>query len=88
MGDPWSSASSGLTAPAENAAAITPSDSTDLPVIPRGVWVGSGGDLTVILAEDANAVTFAGVASGTLLPIRPRRVLQTGTTAGQLVGVW
>lgn len=65
--------------------AITPSDSTDLDQIPRGVWVGGAGNLVVSgISGDA---TFVGVPAGTMLPISPTRVKATGTTATALVGV-
>ncbi len=40
-------------APYTSAEAITPSDSEEIEHLPRGVFVGSGGALTVVLAEDS-----------------------------------
>jgi hypothetical protein len=70
---------SSLNYPAEHAEAVTPSDSTDLAVVSRALWVGGAGDVAVIMASGA-AATFANVAAGTHLPVRVSRVKSTGTT--------
>ena len=74
----------GQESPAVGDYAITPSDTTVLSPVPRGVYIGVGGDLTVILKESGTAVTYVGVPQGTIFPIRPRIVLSTGTTAASL----
>ena len=38
----------GLTSPADNAAAVTPSDSTDLAFTSRALYVGGAGNIVVI----------------------------------------
>jgi hypothetical protein len=77
----------GLTSPPEHAAAIAPDDGTDLGHVTRALYVGSGGDLTVRMLG-GGVVTLAGVAGGTLVPLRVTRVLASGTTAGAIVGLW
>ena len=77
----------GLSAPAADGAAVTPSDMADLPVTSRAIWVGAGGDLSVELAE-GGVVVLPGVPGGVLLPLRARGVRATGTTAGGLVALW
>ena len=76
-----------LLGSAGRALAVTPNDSTDLAFTGRALWVGVGGNISVILDEDTAAVTFVAVPSGTLLPVRVRRVRSTGTTASSLVVV-
>lgn len=73
--------------PAHSAYVITPNDSTMLSAHTRGIYVGGVGDLTVLIYNDTVAVTFVGVPAGTLLPIRVSKVLATGTTATNLVGL-
>ena len=87
MADLFENHAPALTAPAAGGAAIAPSDAADLPVVSRAIWVGAGGDLSVELA-DGGAVVLAGVAGGTLLPLRARAVRAAGTTAGALVALW
>lgn len=79
-----------LQNPGSNAFAITPEDDADLAVIPRAIYVGSEGDLTVVMADqtsNSTTVTFTGVLAGSLLPIRARRVRES-STAGSLVGIY
>lgn len=71
-------------------AAVTPSNTVDFVRYPRGLYVGGGGDVAVVpLSGDADtAVTFVGVAAGTILPIGARRVNVTGTTATDIVALY
>lgn len=73
--------------PIDNAFSITPNDSTELDVATRAIYVGSTGDLTVELLKDSTAVTFVNVLSGSILPLRAKKVLSTGTTASNIVGL-
>lgn len=73
--------------PAENAVAITPDDNTDLTMRLRGIYVGGGGNITVQLNAGTN-VLFTAVPQGTVLPICASRVMATGTTATNLVGLY
>lgn len=66
---------------------ITPSDSVDLTYVTRGIYVGSAGNLAVIMAN-GDTVTFVGISAGAIHPIQAKRVKLTGTTAGSLVGVY
>lgn len=85
--DNYSNFDVGLESPAVSGVAVTPSDTADLTLTTRAVFVGGGGAIRVILARDTSAVTFSGVAAGTLLPIRVSRVLATGTTATSILAL-
>jgi hypothetical protein len=66
---------------------ITPHDSNEVgDDLPRRIWVGGAGTLECILYGDTAAVTIAGIPAGTMLDIRPRVILSTGTTATLIVG--
>lgn len=65
--------------------AITLSDTVDVTPIPRGVWVGVGGDVALMAMGDSAAVTLKNVPSGSYLPIRAKRVMVTNTSATNLV---
>ena len=75
------------TVAAGHAAAVAPDDNTDLARTSRGIYIGGAGNLAVILDHETSAVTFIAVAVGSVLPIRVRRVLATGTTATNLVAL-
>ena len=87
MPDTFSNLAEGLTAPADNLIAITPSDSTDLAHNSRAIYVGGAGNLVVTPAGGGSNVTLA-VVAGAVLPIRVSRVLSTGTTATGLVNLY
>ena len=85
--DKFDSFTSDLVAPAREGAEIVPSDGTDLPHLPRAIWIGGGGSLSMVMA-DGGTVQLVGVPAGALLPLRPRRVRATGTSATKLVALW
>jgi hypothetical protein len=74
--------------PAGNAAAVTPHDTNGLANMSRGIYVGGGGNLQVVMALNSATVNFASVAGGSLLPIRVSRVQSSGTTATGIIAVW
>lgn len=76
------------TAPASNAVAVTPNDSADLAFASRGVFVGGAGNLAYIPLNGTTAVTLVGIPAGTILPIRPKRIMSTNTTATSIVSLW
>jgi hypothetical protein len=88
MSDPFATTSPGLAGPANHAFAVTPNDGANLAVVTRGLYVGTGGDLSVIPKGDSAPISFVGVASGTVLPLRVQRVRATGTTAADIVGLY
>ena len=88
MSDPFATTSPGLSGPAGHAFAVTPNDGADLPVVTRGLYVGTGGDLSLVLKGDAAPASFVGVAAGSVLPLRVVRVRATGTTASDIVGLY
>jgi hypothetical protein len=67
--------------------AVTPHDSTNLNGAPIGLYVGGAGNLVAVGRDDA-AVTFTGVAAGTVLPIAVKRVNSTSTTATSIVALY
>lgn len=74
-------------APAEKASAVTPDDSTAVNF--RGLYVGTGGNLSLVLRGDATntPVSFANVPSGAVLPFAVKLVRSTGTSAQDIVGL-
>lgn len=67
--------------------AITPSDTTVYDPEIYAVYVGGAGNVAVVAADTGTSVTFVAVPVGTILPIRVTKVLSTGTTATNLVGM-
>lgn len=66
--------------------AILPSDTQPLSSVPKGIYVGRGGDL-VIRGVDADAdVTYRNLPDASYVAVRASHVRATGTTAADLVG--
>ena len=78
------------TTPFENGFAVTVSDTVDLPIFSRGIWVGVGGTIvaTPMGMDPASSLTFLNLPSGFMLPGRFRRIWATGTSASSLVAVY
>lgn len=76
---------SNVADPARYGAAVTPSNSVNLPAPTRGLFIGTAGNLSVEMAN--GTVTFTGVAVG-IFPIQCTRVNATGTTATNIVALW
>lgn len=70
----------------DTALAVSPSDGSDLSGEPYfAVWVGTGGNLRVDMADGGSAVTLNNCASGQLIPIMVERIYSTGTTASNII---
>ena len=70
------------------AVTVTKSDTTDLGKT-RAIFVGTQGDLAVLMAGDAStAVTLKNIANGTYLPISVRKVMSTNTSASDIVALY
>lgn len=77
----------GLTCPLEYGFAITPNDTDSLSNVTREIYVGSGGDIALEL-KNGDSITLKNVPEGARLPYRVAKVLDTDTTASDLVGLY
>jgi hypothetical protein len=55
---------------------------------PRALYVGSGGDVIVLMAGATANITFSSVPGGSVLPIQFGTIVKTGTTAGSMVALF
>lgn len=85
--DPFRDNGDGVCASARAPFAIVPHDADELPVIPKALYVGTVGQVTLRGVDGGTDVVFKNVASGQVLDVRARFVRATGTTAGDLVGL-
>lgn len=73
------------TWPSDNIVAVTPHDSTNFTDVVRQLYVGLGGDVTVVTVNN-QVITFKNAMTGSNLgPFFIKRVNATGTTAANLV---
>jgi len=78
------------------AAAVTPSDTADIPSVSTqsGVgnngcvlYVGGFGDVRVLTAG-GDDVTFVGINGGTFVPVQVLKVFATNTNATNIIAMW
>lgn len=77
----------GAEGPSSRFAAVTPDDGADLPGgLPRAIFVGQGGAVAIRGADGAEVVLQS--ADCQYHPLRPMRILATGTTAADIVALY
>ena len=72
---------------AAHAAAITPSNTVDLPTPAYAIYVGGAGNITLDTVGGETSVLLTAVPAGTVLTLAVKRVRATGTTATALVAI-
>lgn len=72
---------------ADNAVYVAKTDTTASTFEPGAVWVGQGGTVVLECADSVSSgtVQFAGVQSGSVIPVLAKRIHSTGTTATSFV---
>lgn len=74
-------------APSRAPFSITPHDSNELPVIPKALYVGTGGTVALRGIGASTDVSFVNVANGQILDVRAQYIRATGTTASDIIGL-
>lgn len=81
---------------AYRAAAVTPSDTADIPNVANQdgsgnngcvLYVGGAGALDVTTAG-GDRVTFTGILAGSFVPVQVVKVWAAGTTATNIIALW
>lgn len=76
-----------LSQPARHAFAITPHATLEIDPLPKAIYVGGGGDITLRAADSNTDTIFRNVAPGQILDVRVRYIRAAGTTATGIVGL-
>lgn len=79
----------GVTSPAAGGTEIDAEKSNTVDLIDeaRGLYIGSGGAIKVT-TRNGDILTFAGLQTGTILPVYVVRLWSTGTTASLIIGLF
>jgi hypothetical protein len=72
-------------ASAIDAAVVVPNDAADLDYVTRSIYVGTAGDVTLMLRSASAPVTYKNVSAGSRLMVSATRIYATGTTASNLL---
>ncbi|MFM9827786.1 MAG: hypothetical protein ACKVOB_03450 [Sphingomonas sp.] len=73
--------------PSRNPFALVPSDTVELATIPKALYIGTGGAVTLRGVGASADTVFKNVASGQVLDVRVQFVRATGTTAADIVAL-
>lgn len=85
--DAYRSSNDTLNTGARAPFAITPNDGTEIAIIPKAIYIGTTGNLTLRGIDGAADVVFKNVPAGMILDVRPQFIRATGTTAADIVGL-
>jgi len=88
MSDQFQNNADQVSAPATRAVSVTPHDSNALSDIPKALFVGTGGSITMRGVNGAADQVWKNVPSGSVLPFRAQYVRATGTTAADLLALY
>lgn len=86
MKDDFQNMTAGLTAPASCGVAIVPSDTDNLDFATRALYIGGTGNVALRLVS-GDTITLRGLQGGNLYPLRVAQILDTGTTATNIIGL-
>lgn len=75
------------SAPSRSPYSVTPSDSVELPSIPKSLYIGTGGTVVLRGIDGAADVIFKNVANGQTIDVCAQYVRATGTTATDIVAL-
>jgi hypothetical protein len=87
MTDLFEHATAGLTSPLGYGFAITPDNDASLHHTTRELYVGTGGDIALVM-KYGDSLLLKNVPSGARLPYRVNKVLEAGTTAEDIIGLY
>lgn len=88
MTDHFQSAADSVSAPARSALAVTPHDTNPLPDIPKALFVGTAGTITMRGVDGTADQLWKNVPAGAILPFRARFVRATGTSAADILALY
>lgn len=71
--------------PARRSSPLAPHNTNPLPLVTKGIYVGTGGDVTLRAVDSAADVTYKNLADGSYIYVRASHVRATGTDATDLI---
>ncbi len=88
MADQFSGTMDSVSSPATRAVAVVPHDLNPLADIPKALYVGTGGNITMRGVAGIADQLWKNVQSGTILPVRAQYVRATGTSAADILALY
>jgi outer membrane receptor protein involved in Fe transport len=88
MADAFGGTLDSVSSPATRGVAVAPHDAEPLADVPKALFVGTGGSLTLRGVGGSGDVVFRNVPAGSVLPFRALFVRATGTSAADIVALY
>jgi hypothetical protein len=88
MADQFFAHGDSVSAPATRAVAVVPNDSNPLADIPKALFVGTGGNITMRGSGGGADLVWKNVPDGAVLPFRAQYVRATGTSAADILALY
>jgi len=88
MADQFQNNADQVSAPATRAVAVAPHDSNALTDIPKALFVGTGGNITMRGVNGSADQLWKNVPSGSVLPFRAQYVRAAGTSAADILALY
>lgn len=85
MSDPFMYEGDKSTSPSRKPYALVPHDTNPLPDIPKGIYVGTGGNVTLRGVNGTEDVVYKNLANGSYISVAAAYVRAAGTTATDLI---
>lgn len=85
MADPFAAFADSTDGPSAAPFAIVPHDTNELATVPKGIYVGTGGDVTLRGVRGAADVTYKNLPDASYIAVRAQYVRATGTTATNMI---
>jgi hypothetical protein len=85
MADSFAQYQDAENAPSRAPYSVVPHDSNALPTVPKGLYVGVGGDVTLRGISGSADVTYRNLPDASYIAVRASHVRATGTTASALI---
>jgi hypothetical protein len=88
MADAFSTFSSTVSDPSTLAVAVTAHDTNPLTDIPKAIFVGTTGNITMRGVGGGSDTVWKNIPSGTTIPFRAQYIRSTGTTAADILALY
>ncbi len=88
MADPFANLADHCSAPATRTVPVVPHDTNALTDIPKALYVGTGGNITMRGLNGTIDQSWKNVPSGSILPFRAHYIRATGTTAADILALY
>lgn len=85
MADKFMNAADTASGPSRAPYPIVPHDTNPLPFVPKGIYIGTGGNVTLRGVDGATDVVYKNMPSASYIAVAASHVRAAGTTASDMI---